>query len=153
MKKRARRNHSPAFKAKVALSCEGDRTLAQISEQFDIHVNQIMIWKDQLLEGAAEVFERSAGGKRSAPPVDIKVLRAKIGELTLENFFRGCARQSWVAQRKAMIDTRLSLGCSAQLKFVLSSAREPPVAIVRYRTDQIRRCSHVGSSWSYLSVC
>jgi transposase len=86
MKKRARRNHSPAFKAKVGLAAiKGDRTLAQISEQFDIHVNQIMIWKDQLLDGAAEVFERSAGGKPSAPPVDIKALRAKLGELTLEN--------------------------------------------------------------------
>ena len=88
MKKRARRNHSPAFKAKVALAAiKGDRTLAQLSEQFDVHVNQITIWKDQLLEGAAEVFERAAGGKRSEPPVDIKALHAKIGELTLENDF------------------------------------------------------------------
>ena len=87
MKKRARRNHSPAFKAKVALAAiKGDRTLAQLSEQFDVHVNQITIWKDQLLEGAADVFER-AGGKPSAPLVDIKALHAKIGELTLENDF------------------------------------------------------------------
>jgi transposase len=87
MKKRARRNHFPAFKAKVALAAiKGDRTLAQLSEQFDVHVNQITTWKDQLLEGAAEVFER-AGGKPSAPPVDIKALHAKIGELTLENDF------------------------------------------------------------------
>jgi transposase len=50
-------------------------------------VNQITIWKDQLLGGAAEVFERVAGGKPSAPPVDIKALHAKIGELTLENDF------------------------------------------------------------------
>jgi transposase-like protein len=88
MKKRARRNHSPAFKAKVALAAiKGDRTLAQLSEQFDVHVNQITIWKDQLLEGATEVFERATAGKPSAPPVDIKALHAKIGELTLENDF------------------------------------------------------------------
>jgi transposase len=88
MKKRARRNHSPAFKAKVALAAiKGDRTLAQLSDQFDVHVNQITIWKDQLLEGAAEVFERATGGKPSSPPVDIKALHAKIGELTLENDF------------------------------------------------------------------
>jgi hypothetical protein len=49
-------------------------------------VNQITIWKDQLFAGATEVFER-AGGKPSAPPVDIKALHAKIGELTLENDF------------------------------------------------------------------
>ena len=48
MKKRARRNHSPALKARVALAAiKGDRTHAQLSEQFDVHVNQITIWKDQ----------------------------------------------------------------------------------------------------------
>ena len=88
MKKRARRNHSSAFKAKVALAAiKGDRTLAQLSEQFDVHPNQITAWKDQLVEHAAEVFERGASGKRSASAVDIKTLHAKIGELTLENDF------------------------------------------------------------------
>jgi transposase-like protein len=88
MKKRARRNHSPIFKAKVALAAiKGDRTLAQLSEQFDVHPNQITDWKDQLVESAAEVFERGASGKASAPAVDVKALHAKIGELTLENDF------------------------------------------------------------------
>ena len=88
MKKRARRNHSPVYKAKVAIAAiRGDRTLAQLSEQFDIHPNQITSWKDQLLEFAAEVFERGSSGKASAPAVDIKALHAKIGELTLENDF------------------------------------------------------------------
>ena len=41
---------------------KGDRTLAQLSEQFDVHVNQITIWKDQLLEGATEVFEHVRRG-------------------------------------------------------------------------------------------
>jgi transposase-like protein len=62
MKKRARRNHSPVFKAKVALAAvKGDRTLAQLSDQFDVHANQITDWKDQLVESAAEVFERGSG--------------------------------------------------------------------------------------------
>jgi transposase len=88
MKKRARRNHSSVFKAKVALAAiKGDRTLAQLSDQFDVHANQITVWKDQLLECAAEVFERGSGGKPSVPAVDIKALHAKIGELTLENDF------------------------------------------------------------------
>jgi transposase len=56
----------------VALAAiKGDRTLAQLSEQYDVHVNQIVTWKDQFLERAAEVFERAAGGKPSAPPVDV----------------------------------------------------------------------------------
>ncbi len=42
MSRRARRNHTPAFKAKVALAAvKGDRTLAQLAEQFDVHANQI----------------------------------------------------------------------------------------------------------------
>ena len=56
MTKRTRRNHTPAFKAKVAIAAiKGDRTLAQLAEQFDVHPNQITNWKAQL-EGAAEVF-------------------------------------------------------------------------------------------------
>ena len=88
MKKRARRNHSPVFKAKVALAAiKGDRTLAQLSEQFDVHANQITDWKDRLVELAADVFERGSSGKAAAPAVDIKAPHAKIGELTLENDF------------------------------------------------------------------
>ena len=88
MKRRARRNHTPAFKAKVALAAlKNDRTMAQLAEQFDVHPNQIASWKDQLLEGAAEVFERGGNVRSSAPEVDIKTLHAKIGELTLENDF------------------------------------------------------------------
>jgi transposase len=88
MKRRARRNHTPAFKAKVALAAvKNDRTIAQLAEQFDVHPNQIASWKDQLLEGAAEVFERGGNGRSCAPEVDIKTLHAKIGELTLENDF------------------------------------------------------------------
>jgi transposase len=52
MQRRPRRNHTPAFKAKVALAAiKGDRTLAQLAEQFDVHPNQITSWKAQLEEG------------------------------------------------------------------------------------------------------
>lgn len=57
MTKRPRRNHSPAFKAKVALAAiRGEQTLVELSQQFDVHANQIKQWKDQLLEGATGVF-------------------------------------------------------------------------------------------------
>ncbi|MBR1029369.1 transposase, partial [Bradyrhizobium liaoningense] len=57
MTKKSRRTHSPAFKAKVALAAvKGDKTLAELAQLFDVHPNQIMIWKNQLLEGAAGVF-------------------------------------------------------------------------------------------------
>ena len=89
MSRRPRRNHTPSFKAKVALAAiKGDRTLAQLAEQFDVHANQITTWKDQLQQGAADVFGPGGGGSApSAPSVDVKSLHAKIGELTLENDF------------------------------------------------------------------
>ena len=87
MTRRPRRNHSAAFKAKVAIAAiKGDRTIAQLAEQFDVHPNQITTWKAQLEGGAADVFG-TGGGAQSTPPVDIKGLHAKIGELTLENDF------------------------------------------------------------------
>lgn len=87
MTKRIRRNHSPAFKAKVAIAAiKGERTLAELSEQFDVHVSQIKQWKDQLLDNAAGVFGAEPAGQ-AVPPIDVKSLHAKIGELTLENDF------------------------------------------------------------------
>ena len=88
MSRRARRNHSPAFKAKVALAAiKGERTIAQLADQFDVHPNQITTWKAQLEGGAADVFGSGSGTAPTTPPVDVKALHAKIGELTLENDF------------------------------------------------------------------
>ena len=86
MARRARRNHSGAFKAKVALAAiRGEKTLAELAQQFDVHPNQITAWRAQLLESAAEVFGGSVGSAPAA--VDVKELHAKIGQLTLENDF------------------------------------------------------------------
>jgi transposase-like protein len=86
MSRRPRRNHTPAFKAKVALAAiKGERTIAQIAEQFDVHPNQVTAWKAQLEGSAADVFD--SGGRPAEPAVDVKSLHAKIGELTLENDF------------------------------------------------------------------
>ena len=87
MTKRPRRNHSPAFKAKVAIAAiKGEKTLAELAQQFDVHPNQITQWRGQLLEGATAVFGESAKAD-AAPAIDVKVLHAKIGELTLANDF------------------------------------------------------------------
>ena len=87
MTSRVRRNHSGAFKAKVAMAAlKGDRTLAELAQAFDVHANQITQWRTELLEGAAGVFDGRAHDTH-APCPDIKVLHAKIGELTLENDF------------------------------------------------------------------
>jgi transposase len=87
MSRRPRRNHTAAFKAKVAIAAiKGERTIAQIADQFDVHPNQVTTWKAQLEGGAVEVFGAGSGTPQ-APPVDVKALHAKIGELTLENDF------------------------------------------------------------------
>ena len=89
MTRRARRNHTPAFKAKVALAAiKGEKTLAELAQLFDVHANQITNWKAQLLDGAAAVFgSGGAGPPEAARVVDLKALHAKIGELALENDF------------------------------------------------------------------
>ena len=64
---------------------KGDKTLAELATHFDVHPTQITQWKALLLEHAASVFE--GGGTSAAPPVDLKALHAKIGQLALENDF------------------------------------------------------------------
>ena len=88
MSRRSRRNHTPAFKAKVALAAiKGELTISQLTEHFDVHPNQITTWKTQLLEGASDVFGPGSGSAPAPASVDVKSLHAKIGEQTLENDF------------------------------------------------------------------
>ena len=102
MSRRPRRNHSPAFKAKVALAADkGDRTIAQLAEHFDVHPNQITIWKSQLEASASEIFG-PGGGAPATPVVDVKSLHAKIGELTLENDFleQALSKAGWLSAKR-----------------------------------------------------
>lgn len=86
MSRRPRRNHSPAFKAKVAVEALADgKTIAEIAQKHDVHPNQVTEWRRQLLERAAGVF--GAPAVPADPAVDLKSLHAKIGQLTLENDF------------------------------------------------------------------
>jgi transposase len=83
--KRTRRNHGATFKAQVAVAAvKGDKTLAELSEQFHVHPTQVTEWKQQLLARAADVF---GGTKPASDTPDLKTLHAKIGQLALENDF------------------------------------------------------------------
>ena len=83
--KRTRRNHGVTFKAQVSLAAvKGDKSVAELAEQFGIHPTQITEWKQQLLARAADVF---GGTKPPSEAPDLKTLHAKIGQLTLENDF------------------------------------------------------------------
>ncbi|WP_434513533.1 IS3 family transposase [Dechloromonas sp. ARDL1] len=121
MTRRKRRNHSPEFKAKVAIAAlKGDKTLAELAQQFDVHPNQITDWKMQLLERSSVVF-----GEKPAKEIgpDIQTMQAKIGQLTLENgFFRKGAHQGGHAERKKMIDRNHDLPVVRQCQ-ILALAR------------------------------
>jgi transposase-like protein len=85
--RRTRRTHTPAFKARVALAALRDgKTMAELCKEFELHASQVIEWKRQLLEGAADVF---ADGSQATAPVDLVPLHAKIGQLALENDFLG----------------------------------------------------------------
>jgi transposase-like protein len=70
----------------VALAAlKGDKTLAELAQQFDVHPNQITDSKTQLTEGAAGVFGENKSEKQAK--VDVTRMQAKIGELALRTIF------------------------------------------------------------------
>ena len=91
-----RKQHSPEFKAKVALEAlKGEQTVAELASRFEIHPTMIHTWKKALLEGASGVFER---GGTKAPQIDeeqVKELHAKIGELAVANDFLARKLKPW----------------------------------------------------------
>src|SRR4051812_3555661 len=100
MARRPRRNHSPAFKAKVALDAiRGEKTVAELCEKHDLHANQIADWRNQLLERASTVF--GAAAPPGEPPVDMKALHAKIGQQALEiDFLEGALTKAGMLSAK-----------------------------------------------------
>src|SRR5665213_1304789 len=84
LSRRPRRNHSPSFKAKVALAAiKGEQTVAEIASRYDVHPNQVTQWKTLVLNGVAGVFSapNEVGAKAG---LDVRVLHAKIGQQALE---------------------------------------------------------------------
>jgi transposase-like protein len=102
MTRRTRRTHSPAFKAKVALAAlKGEKTLADLAQQFDVHANQITAWKGQLVDAAAGLFGSVGTTADVTPAVDVKTLHAKIGALTLEvDFLAGALGKAGLLSAK-----------------------------------------------------
>ena len=85
--RRTGKTPTAGFKAKVALvALKGDKTHSQLAQEFDMHPNQILKWKQQMQERAADVFSGSSANRQPAQP-NIKELHVTIGQLTLENNF------------------------------------------------------------------
>lgn len=116
MKRQPRRTHSPAFTSNVALAAVKDEhTMAELTQRVDVHPNQILQGKILRLERATEVF--AAGDSMLERPVDVKVLLAKMGELTLENvFFKNCAHPNGPAERKTMMNRLHPVSTTKQAK-------------------------------------
>jgi len=85
--KKSRRNHSGAFKARVALAAiAGDKTVAEIAQHYEVHPNQVSSWKAQLVDRAPQVFGAETADSPERSPI-VKELHAKIGQLSMENDF------------------------------------------------------------------
>jgi transposase-like protein len=83
--KNKRRNHSSAFKAKVALSAiKGDKTIAELASEYEVHPNQITQWKRKLLESVPEVFSRSRQREKEKQDELTEHLYQQIGQLKVE---------------------------------------------------------------------
>ena len=153
MSRRARRNHTPAFKAKVALAAvKGDRTIAQLAEQFDVHPNQITAWKAQLEGGASGVFGPDSAAP-ATPAIDVKSLHAKIGELTLENdFLEGALTKAGLLSAKRRSTASMICRSPGRRKFCRSAAAAFITCRGRCRTPISRSCGvSIGCIWSFPS--
>lgn len=85
--KSTRRQHSAEFKAKVAIEALRERqTIAELSQKYELHPNQITSWKQEFMQKSASVFERKAA-KSDSDTVASEVLYAKIGQLEVEKEF------------------------------------------------------------------
>lgn len=80
-----RRNHSAAFKAKVALAAaKGDKTIAELASEYQIHPTQITQWKNQLLESLPEIFSRRRQNSQQQQDELTAQLYQQIGQLKVE---------------------------------------------------------------------
>lgn len=80
-----RKNFTGAQKAKVALEAiKGQKTVAQIAQEYGVHPTQVSMWKKELLENAGSLFEGKRGPKPTNVQSDPDRLFAKIGQLNME---------------------------------------------------------------------
>lgn len=83
-----RRNYSPKFKARVARAAvEGNATIAELSQRFEVHPNLITQWKRKALDHLPEAFDTGRSRQSSNDEARVRELHAKIGELTVERDF------------------------------------------------------------------
>ena len=86
MKKR--KNHSPEFKARVALGAiREEMTLAELSKKYGVHANQISTWKRAAIENMSSAFMRRGAAPEQVSAAEVETLHSKIGQLVVERDF------------------------------------------------------------------
>jgi transposase len=98
MKKR--KNHSPEFKAKVALEAiREEMTLAELSKKYGVHSTQIGTWKRAAIENMATAFTRRGVTPEQVSAADVDKLHSKIGQLVVERDFLADASHQLLGTR------------------------------------------------------
>jgi transposase-like protein len=85
-----KKQYSPQFKAKVALEAvRGEKTVAELSSQYQLHPSVINKWKNKLLEEAEQIFERENTGEKDKTDTQAHLdeLYRQIGQLKVEKDF------------------------------------------------------------------
>lgn len=81
-----RKSFGPALKAKVALAAlKGDKTMAELSSEYEVHANQVSKWKKRVLESLPSLFEKRSDRKGERPDPAVDELYKQIGQLQVEN--------------------------------------------------------------------
>jgi len=85
MAKQMRKSYDAAFKAKVALEAvKGEKTMAQLSSEYGVHVNQIGQWQKRLLQELPEVFSERRRKKEDETEEMTAELYRQIGQIKVE---------------------------------------------------------------------
>ena len=85
--KKKRKQYSPDFKAKVALAAlRNDASIAELAIRFEVHPTMINSWKRELVDGAAELFDKAQKTKKQHD-ITVNDLYRQIGQLKVENDF------------------------------------------------------------------
>lgn len=83
-----RKSYDKAFKAKVAIEAiQEANTIQEIAQKYEVHPNQVSLWKKQVLDGAGELFERKGKKGRNTDHDRSDQLMRIIGELQVERDF------------------------------------------------------------------
>ena len=81
----SRKNHTPAFKARVALAAlKGEKTLSELASQFEVHPTQIRQWKRHLQQQATDLFSRPPTPDQRSQAALQAELYQQIGQLKVE---------------------------------------------------------------------